>query len=80
MLGGAVANTERSTYIDRTRAAVVRSVVLWTSFTASFRRVEPSFERQLHTEPQFPKPMFEANAFSNVGGTCRSIQTSWGAC
>lgn len=46
----------KETYIERTRAAVVRSLVRCTSLTASFLREEPIRERQLQTEPQFPKP------------------------
>lgn len=46
----------QETYIERTRAAVVRSLVRCTSLTASFLREEPIRERQLQTEPQFPKP------------------------
>lgn len=51
-----------NTHKDRTRAAVVRSLVLCTSLTASFRLVEPSFERHDQTEPQFPKPECHSNA------------------
>lgn len=53
----------KMTYRDRTRAAVVEVLDLWTSFTASFcpfaLAEEESLGRHSQTLPQFPKPIYD---------------------